>query len=141
MPSWIRIRIPNPDSDLLTRLNPDPIRIRIGSGSATLICPGLNCCQLLTEIAGQPGTNFCTGAKRVHTFCWPLLSLWQNLRSVAHNQEKPHTTLPTTPSSKYLHFIGSSSLVIHATPPPPTIVFAEQVNIQKKAPRNLARFF
>jgi hypothetical protein len=31
VPSWIRIRIriPNPDPDPLTRLNPDPIRIRI----------------------------------------------------------------------------------------------------------------
>ncbi len=29
LPSWIRIRIPNTDQDPLTRLNPDPIRIRI----------------------------------------------------------------------------------------------------------------
>ncbi len=29
LPSWIRIRIPNPDP--LTRLNPDPIRIRISN--------------------------------------------------------------------------------------------------------------
>jgi hypothetical protein len=29
LPSWIRIRIPNTDPDPLTRLNTDPIRIRI----------------------------------------------------------------------------------------------------------------
>ncbi len=29
LPSWIRIRIPNPDPGTLTRLNPDPIGIRI----------------------------------------------------------------------------------------------------------------
>jgi hypothetical protein len=29
LPSWIRIRIPNPDPDPLARLNTDPIRIRI----------------------------------------------------------------------------------------------------------------
>ncbi len=29
VPSWIRIRITNPDPDPLTRFNPDPIRIRI----------------------------------------------------------------------------------------------------------------
>ncbi len=29
LPSWIRIRIPNADPDPLTRLNPDPIGIRI----------------------------------------------------------------------------------------------------------------
>jgi hypothetical protein len=28
LPSWIWIKIPNPDPDPLTRLNPDPIRIR-----------------------------------------------------------------------------------------------------------------
>ncbi len=45
MASWIRIRIPNMDPDPLTQFNPDPdpltrlirIRIRIGSGSATLL--------------------------------------------------------------------------------------------------------
>ena len=29
LPFWIRIRIPNPDPNPLTRLNPDPIRIRV----------------------------------------------------------------------------------------------------------------
>ncbi len=58
LPTWIRIRIPNPDP--LTRLNPDPI----GSGSATLVCGAGNTsesesedgedddnCQTLTDIA------------------------------------------------------------------------------------------
>jgi hypothetical protein len=34
LPSWIRIRIANPDP--WTQLNPDPIRIQSGSGSTTL---------------------------------------------------------------------------------------------------------
>ncbi len=40
LPSWIRIRIPNSDLDPLVRLNPDPIRIRIQSGSDTLQATG-----------------------------------------------------------------------------------------------------
>ncbi len=42
LPSWIRNWIWNSDPDPLTRLNPDPIRIRIqfGSGSATLVDTG-----------------------------------------------------------------------------------------------------
>jgi hypothetical protein len=46
LPSWIRIRIPNPDPDPLARLNPDPIRIRNpaffhpGSQIGTVSIPG-----------------------------------------------------------------------------------------------------
>jgi hypothetical protein len=32
--SWIRIKIPNPDPDPLTRLSPDPIRIQIRNPSS-----------------------------------------------------------------------------------------------------------
>ncbi len=43
LPSWIRIRIPNPDP--LTRLNPDPIRIR-NPGNLSSCVFRTWCCQL-----------------------------------------------------------------------------------------------
>ncbi len=68
-----------------------------------IICARLYCCQLLTQISA-------TGGKRVHHTQYTHLGvlfwvLWQNLRPVVPNQEKPHTTgsFPTTPSSIYLH--------------------------------------
>jgi hypothetical protein len=50
LPSWIRIRIPNPYPDPLTRSNPDPIRIRIRNPGGRLMLETIdvdNCLQLL----------------------------------------------------------------------------------------------
>ncbi len=49
LPSWIRIRIPNPDPDPMTRLNPDPIRIRNPASR--------------TQCAGWRAVRRCTGAR------------------------------------------------------------------------------
>jgi hypothetical protein len=39
LPSWTRIRIPNPDPDPLTRLNPDQIRTRIRDPDSNTVLP------------------------------------------------------------------------------------------------------
>jgi hypothetical protein len=82
-----------------------------------IICPRLYCCQLLTEIAGQPGTNFIHRVeKSTHTQFTHLAGsfwvLWQNLRPTAPNQEKPHTTPyhSLIYISIYLHIIGLDSM-------------------------------
>ncbi len=91
-----------------------------------IICPRLYCCQLFTEIAGQPGTNFSHRGEKstpytvhihsTHTqytyLSGPLLVLCQNLRPVALNKEKPHTTS----LSIYQHIIALS---LEQSPPPP----------------------
>jgi hypothetical protein len=43
LPSWIRIRNPNTDPDPLTRLNSDPIRIRIRNPGSKKVMPTTRC--------------------------------------------------------------------------------------------------
>ncbi len=78
-----------------------------------IICPRLYCCQLLTEIAGQSGTDFSRrrgGGVRLHhtqytqmlapfEFCSRIFGHWPTIR-------KSPLPLPTTPSSTYPHIIG-----------------------------------
>jgi hypothetical protein len=75
-----------------------------------IICPRLYCCQLLTETTSQSsrgkGVYHTQYTFTVHTYSGPCWVLWQNLRPVAHNQEKANTI----PSSIFLHIIGRSPL-------------------------------
>ncbi len=61
-----------------------------------IICPRLYCCQLLTEIVSQPGTNFSQFVAE-SAATGPII-------------RKSHKTHPTTPSSIYLHIIALTLL-------------------------------
>ncbi len=85
------------------------------------ICPTRDSCHVLTEIAGQPGTDFSHRGEGVHctqyTIHWLYKhlagSFWvlrQNLQQVAPNQEKPHTTpLHSLIYSIYISVIHTAS--------------------------------
>ncbi len=78
------------------------------------ICPTRNCCHVLTEIAGQPGTDFShRGGKeytvhRIHTLYKHLAgSFWvlrQNLQQVAPIRKSP-IPLPSTTGTSSILFI------------------------------------
>ncbi len=76
-----------------------------------ILCPGVYCCQLLIEIAGQSDTNFSwKGGGGVDCTLYthladPFWVMWLNLRPVAHNQGKPHIT-PYHSLIYTLHIIG-----------------------------------
>ncbi len=75
LPSWIRIRIPNPDPDPQTRLNTDPIRIRIHN-------PGI--LHLLSYQAGPCRTN-----PWLAVLDWPWYSNTYAIWTEAHSRYLP----------------------------------------------------
>jgi hypothetical protein len=93
-----------------------------------IICPTRNCCHVLTEIAGQPGTDFSHRGEKstpyrtqytvhyykytVQTFSWLLL----NLQQVAPNQEKPHTHSLPLPHVFFLYTVSVLLLQRGVTP-------------------------
>jgi hypothetical protein len=79
------------------------------------ICPTRNCCHVLTEIAGQPGTDFSHRGKRVHrtqytytvqTFSCLLLSFAaESSASGPQSGKAPYHSLPL-PHLFYLYISG-----------------------------------
>ncbi len=84
------------------------------------ICPRHNCCQVLTEIDGQPGTNFSHRGEKstphtvhIHSthiylapfeFCGRIFGQRPSIR-------KSPIRLPNTPSSIYAHIIAHNLVV------------------------------
>jgi hypothetical protein len=83
LPSWIRIRIPNPDPDPLTRFSPDPIRIQIRNPSSNSSNAGNSRNAGKSSHTAIARTPVKGGTARLQATFWKVR--YTNNNSVCHN--------------------------------------------------------